>query len=114
MPRQSQFRVAGTVLSVEDAYVDVNVDGVDEYGNVYVVDSIDASREWTFSAEEVRSLSASNKVIGLNGYSLSDHDMWGIMDMIATTKTAAALPEEINDEVEAGLEHLFVAMAKLA
>lgn len=99
----------GEVLGREESYIDVEVDGVDSDGNVFLVDKKEKDT-WTISMEELRDLHEDLLAVGESEIPFPKHQIWTDLENLGETRVEADFNHFVDDHLKRSQKNLFKAI----
>jgi len=109
---QTGFRVFGDVLDREDSYLDVTVGGVDETGNIYLVEPGTGGETWSFTAEEIADLYDELLLVGADNIPYPTHELWTDLDNIGSTRKNVSINNFVDTDLMESQKFLFMALVE--
>jgi len=86
MVKQDRFRAFGPITGATDSYIDVEVTGIDENGNVYFTEEVDTNpREWAVPSDQVKEYLDADRIVAQADIDTS-HPLWFLLDAVESRR----------------------------
>jgi hypothetical protein len=112
MTKENGFRVFGEVLDRDESYVDVDVDGVDPEGNVYLVEQGDKGEAWTVPIEKIGEYHDALLLVGLGDLPFPNHQIWKDLEGVGDTRATIEINKFVDGYLKDGQENIFKAIVE--
>lgn len=109
MTKQSGFRVLGSVLDLNDSFVDLDVDGVDGDGIVYLLDP-KSGETYEVNHEELREWKENLKAVGSGNIPLESDDVWKTLGTIGDQRKSHDANVWFDDRLAKAQEEMFAGI----
>lgn len=98
--KEDKFRVFGPITGSKDSYIDVEVTGINEDGDVYFTEiTQDTPREWAISSDQVKDLLDSDRLVPEAKVNPS-HPLWNLLTVVEASRRNDAATDRGDNLME--------------
>jgi|GEM_PF-4257125 len=112
MPKSTTFRVFGGLIADSRAYVDMNVGGIDNEGNIYLEEASGSpSDSHSFTPDEFRERARDGLILDRNSMPKTDRSMWKAVDKLGEERVSVEPGSDVDRQLETAIKSVFRAAA---
>lgn len=107
--KENGFRIFGDELDREEAFVDVELTGVNNEGEIFLYDKV-ADQEWVLTATEIQELFEYELAVGSSNIPLEADGIWKTLQNVSETRNSNEVNDKFDNYLKSATENIFRAI----